>query len=141
MITNAHVVSATDQNGAPVKKLLIMVKMADGTVRTAKVLGKSPLYDVALLRLDDTANLHPLVLADSSKFRVGDHVVAIGNALDLGDAPTVTTGIISALDRTLAESSTVTLRGLLQTDAAINHGNSGGALVNTAGEQIGRAHV
>jgi putative serine protease PepD len=137
MITNAHVVSATDQNGTALKKLLIMVKMADGTVRTAKVLGSSPLYDVALLRLDDTANLHPLVLADSSKFRVGDHVVAIGNALDLGDAPTVTTGIISALDRTLTESSSITLHELIQTDAAINHGNSGGALVNMSGELVG----
>ena len=63
-------------------------------------------------------------------------MIAIGNALDLGDSPTVTTGIISALDRTLQES-TVTLRGLIQTDAAINHGNSGGALVNSAGELVG----
>jgi S1-C subfamily serine protease len=64
-------------------------------------------------------------------------VVAIGNALDLGDAPTVTTGIISALDRTLTESSTITLHELIQTDAAINHGNSGGALVNMSGELVG----
>jgi putative serine protease PepD len=64
-------------------------------------------------------------------------VVAIGNALDLGDAPTVSTGIVSALNRTLAETSSTTLRGLIQTDAAINHGNSGGALVNMSGELIG----
>ena len=64
-------------------------------------------------------------------------MVAIGNALDLGDAPTVTTGIVSALDRTLSESSTKTLHGLIQTDAAINHGNSGGALVNMNGDLIG----
>jgi putative serine protease PepD len=68
---------------------------------------------------------------------VGDRVVAIGNALDLGDAPTVSTGIISALDRTLQVSDTVTLHGLIQTDAAINHGNSGGALVDSAGRLIG----
>jgi len=64
-------------------------------------------------------------------------VVAIGNALDLGDAPTVSTGIVSALDRTLEVSAGVTLRGLIQTDAAINHGNSGGALVNGNGELVG----
>ena len=111
--------------------------MFDGTVRSAKVLGSSTDYDVALLQLDDTSNLTPLPLADASTFQVGDRVVAIGNALDLGDSPTVTTGIISALDRTLQESSTVTLRGLIQTDAAINHGNSGGALVNSHGELVG----
>lgn len=137
MLTNAHVVDATDGSGQALKKMLIMVKMADGTVRTAKVLGATPIYDIALLRLDNTADLHPLALADASKFRVGDRVVAIGNALDLGDAPTVSTGIISALDRTLPETSSTTLHGLIQTDAAINHGNSGGALVNSAGELIG----
>ncbi|MBU6317530.1 MAG: trypsin-like peptidase domain-containing protein, partial [Acidobacteria bacterium] len=99
--------------------------------------GVSVDYDIALLRLDDASNLTALPLADASSFRVGDEVVAIGNALDLGDAPTVSTGIISALDRTLRVSDTVTLRGLIQTDAAINHGNSGGALVNAAGQLVG----
>jgi putative serine protease PepD len=138
MITNAHVVDAVDANGTPLHNMVITVKMADGTVRSAKVLGSTTAYDVALLQLNDTKNLHPLVLADAAKFQVGDRVVAIGNALDLGDSPTVTTGIISALDRTLPEGTTgPTLRGLIQTDAAINHGNSGGALVNSAGELVG----
>jgi putative serine protease PepD len=137
MVTNAHVVEAVDGSGKPLNNMVITAKMADGTVRSAKVLGASTAYDVALLQLADTTNLHPLVLADASKFQVGDRVVAIGNALDLGDSPTVTTGIISALDRTLQENATVTLRGLIQTDAAINHGNSGGALVNAAGELVG----
>lgn len=137
MLTNAHVVDATDGNGITIADPVFTVKMFDGSVRSAKVLGASRDYDVALLQLDDTSNLQPLVLADASKFRVGDDVVAIGNALDLGDSPTVTTGIISALNRTLEESATVTLRGLIQTDAAINHGNSGGALVNSRGELVG----
>ena len=137
MLTNAHVVDATDGVGNTIADPVFTVKMFDGSVRSATVLGASRDYDVALLQLDDTSNLQPLVLADASKFRVGDDVVAIGNALDLGDSPTVTTGIISALNRTLQENSTVTLRGLIQTDAAINHGNSGGALVNTSGELVG----
>ncbi len=137
MLTNAHVVNATDANGNTIADPVFTVKMFDGSVRSAKVLGASTDYDVALLQLADTSNLHPLTLADASKFQVGDDVVAIGNALDLGDAPTVTTGIISALNRTLQENATVTLRGLIQTDAAINHGNSGGALVNANGELVG----
>lgn len=137
MLTNAHVVSTTDSFGQPISNPVLTVKMFDGSVRSATVLGSSPAYDVALLQLDDTSNLQPLTLADASTFRVGDRVVAIGNALDLGDAPTVSTGIISALDRTLQTNATTTLRGLIQTDAAINHGNSGGALVNTNGELVG----
>jgi S1-C subfamily serine protease len=137
MVTNAHVVEAVDDVGNAIANPVITVKMYDGTVRSATVLGSSPDYDVALLQLEDTSNLTPLPLADASTFRVGDDVVAIGNALDLGDMPTVTTGIISALDRTLQTNDSTTLRGLIQTDAAINHGNSGGALVNTKGELVG----
>jgi putative serine protease PepD len=137
MLTNAHVVLTTDQLGNQLKNPTFTVKMFDGTVRSAKVLGASADYDVALLQLDDTTDLHPLALADTSTIRVGDQVVAIGNALDLGDSPTVTTGIVSALDRTLQESDTITLHGLIQTDAAINHGNSGGALLNSDGDLIG----
>jgi len=137
MLTNAHVVNVTNADGSALGKPIITAKMADGTVRSAKVLGASTDYDIALLRLTDTSNLHPLALADTSVLQVGDRVVAIGNALDLGDAPTVSTGIVSALNRTLQETSTNTLRGLIQTDAAINHGNSGGALVNMNGELIG----
>lgn len=137
MLTNAHVVLLTDQQGKTIKNPVFTVKMFDGTVRSATVLGASADYDVALLQLNDTSNLHPLALADTSTIRVGDGVVAIGNALDLGDSPTVTTGIVSALDRTLQESDAITLHGLIQTDAAINHGNSGGALVNENGDLIG----
>jgi putative serine protease PepD len=130
-------VSTVDSSGNEIDNPVITVKMFDGTVHPAKVLGASTEYDVALLQLENVSNLTPLALADTTDLRVGDDVVAIGNALDLGDAPTVSTGIVSALDRTLQENETVTLRGLIQTDAAINHGNSGGALVNSAGELIG----
>ena len=137
MLTNAHVVEAVDDSGAAIPDPVYTVKLWDGSVHEATVLGSSRDYDVALLQLQDVSGLQPLALADSSTFRVGDRVVAIGNALDLGDAPTVSTGIISALDRTLEVSAGVTLRGLIQTDAAINHGNSGGALVNSNGELVG----
>lgn len=137
MLTNAHVVQVTDRSGNDLQDPVFTVKMFDGTVRSARVLGASADYDIALLQLEDTSNLHPLALADTSTLRVGDGVVAIGNALDLGDAPTVTTGIVSALDRTLQESGNTALHGLIQTDAAINHGNSGGALVNMDGDLIG----
>ena len=137
LLTNAHVVHPTDQAGKAISNPVFTVKMSDGTVRAAKVLSASDDYDIALMQLTDTTDLHPLALADATLLRVGDAVVAIGNALNLGDAPTVTTGIISALDRTVRESSSVTLHGLIQTDAAINHGNSGGALVNANGELVG----
>lgn len=137
VLTNAHVVDPTDTFGEPIDDMVITVKMADGTVRSAEVLGRSPAYDVALLQLDDTTGLTPLALADSSALQVGDRVVAIGNALDLGDEPTVSTGIISALGRSLEVTAGVTLHDLIQTDAAINYGNSGGALVNNRGELIG----
>jgi len=137
MLTNAHVVETTDQAGNALRNPVFTVKMFDGTVREAKVLGSSTDYDIALLQLSDTSDLHPLALADNATLRVGDSVVAIGNALDLGDAPSVTTGIVSALDRTLQETASTTLHGLIQTDAAINHGNSGGALVDMSGHLIG----
>jgi putative serine protease PepD len=137
MLTNAHVVRAVDDLGNNVANPVYTVKLWDGSVHEATVLGSSRDYDVALLQIEGVSDLQPLALADSSTFRVGDRVVAIGNALDLGDAPTVSTGIVSALDRTLEVSAGITLRGLIQTDAAINHGNSGGALVNSSGELVG----
>jgi S1-C subfamily serine protease len=96
-----------------------------------------PENDIALVKLEDTTGLVAAVIGDSDAMKVGDDVVAIGNALGLGVTPTVTRGIISAKDRTLQVSEDVELSGLLQTDAAINHGNSGGALINAAGEVIG----
>jgi putative serine protease PepD len=130
MLTNAHVVQVTDQLGNALQDPVFTVKMFDGTVRSATVLGASADYDVALLQLDDTSNLHPLAFADTSTLRAGDNVVAMA---------TPSTGRRAdchLLDRT-SRSSTITLHGLIQTDAAINHGNSGGALVNMNGDLIG----
>jgi S1-C subfamily serine protease len=137
VITNAHVVLLTDPSGQPLTNPVITAKMSDGKARTAAVLGVAANNDIALLRLQDTAGLVPARLGDSDAAQVGDDVVAIGNALDLGVQPTVTRGIVSAKNRSLSVDANLTLSDLLQTDAAINHGNSGGALSNAAGEVIG----
>jgi S1-C subfamily serine protease len=137
VLTNAHVVQITDQFGNELPDPVITVKMADGTDREVTVLGASAKDDVALLQLKDTSNLTVAQLGSSGALQVGDEVVAIGNALDLGDSPTVTTGIVSATDRELQVDANITLSGLIQTDAAINHGNSGGGLFNAAGQLVG----
>ncbi|MGE0877137.1 MAG: S1C family serine protease [Acidimicrobiia bacterium] len=137
VLTNAHVVSLTDSSGRALSNPVITVRMADGTEKAAEVVSSDPSRDLAVIRVRDAAALKPATLGSAAKVRVGDDVIAIGNALDLGADPTVTKGIVSAKDRTLQVSSTVTLNGLIQTDAAINHGNSGGALVNASGEVVG----
>ncbi|MEO8697356.1 MAG: trypsin-like peptidase domain-containing protein [Acidimicrobiales bacterium] len=137
VLTNAHVVDLTDQFGRTIRNAVVEVKSSDGKLRPATVLGSSPANDIALIRVQDPTGLTPATLGDSDSIEVGDDVVAIGNALDLGDTPTVTKGIVSAKNRTLDVDANTTLKGLIQTDAAINHGNSGGALLNAAGEVIG----
>jgi putative serine protease PepD len=127
VLTNAHVVASSAH---------ITVAFADGALRPGTVLGSLPDNDVALVRVDGVSDLVPAKLGSSAALQVGDDVVAIGNALDLGKAPTVTRGIVSALDRSLAAQN-VRLDHLIQTDAAINPGNSGGPLVNAKGEVIG----
>jgi putative serine protease PepD len=92
--------------------------------------------DLALLRVSDTDRLVPAPLGSSADVQVGDQVVAVGNALALEGGMTVTQGIVSAVDRSI-ETEAGTLAGLIQTDAAISSGNSGGPLVNAAGEVIG----
>ncbi len=94
--------------------------------------------DVAIIRIRDARDLPTVKLGDSSKLAVGDDVLAIGNALDLVGGPTVTRGIVSALNRSLpSENGSGEFSHLIQTDAAINNGNSGGPLVNAAGEVVG----
>ena len=137
VVTNAHVVNLTDQFGRTMRNATISVRLTDGTERPATVLGSSPENDIALVKVADATGLPKATIGDSETLEVGDDVVAIGNALDLGSTPTVTKGIISAKNRTLDIDANLTLTGLLQTDAAINHGNSGGALVNASGEVIG----
>jgi serine protease Do len=127
VLTNAHVI-----NGAT----SIKVTFADRQVRDAFLVGTSVERDVALIQVADVKGLPYAKLGESSRLQVGDPVVAIGNALALEGGPTVTSGIVSALDRDISDEE-VTLESLIQTDAAINPGNSGGPLVNAAGEVVG----
>ncbi|MGH9183405.1 MAG: S1C family serine protease [Acidimicrobiales bacterium] len=128
ILTNAHVVGGATS---------ISVSLADGREVRADLVGSVPSSDVALVRARDVDDLVPVRLGDSSTLQVGDDVVAVGNALNLGDRPTVTTGIVSALNRSIEAETGDRLDDLIQTDAAINRGNSGGPLVNAAGEVIG----
>jgi len=125
ILTNAHVVAGTTS----------VTVSIDGEARSATVLGGDSGQDVAVLRLDDPSGIVPATLAQS-EVAVGDQVVAIGNALALEGSPTVTQGIISALDRAI-DTQSGGLTGLIQTDAAISSGNSGGPLVNADGEIVG----
>lgn len=124
ILTNAHVVA-----GATAVTVTL-----DGTPRRATVVGADVAADVAVLHVSDTSGLVPADLGPVPT--VGDDVLAVGNALGLPGDPTVTRGIVSALDRSITTESG-TLRGLIQTDAAISSGNSGGPLVDGAGRVIG----
>ena len=129
IVTNNHVVA--DAGGR------IEVEFGDGTKQAAKLLGRAPEYDLAVLKVDAT-NLPTVKLGSSDALQVGDEVVAVGNALALQGGLSVTEGIISGKGRVVPEGETgVTLYDMLQTDAAINPGNSGGPLVNAAGEVVG----
>jgi Do/DeqQ family serine protease len=124
VLTNHHVVDGAEQ---------ITVELTDGRTFVASVVGVDPPSDLAVLKVD-AANLPTLSLADSDAARVGDVVLAVGNPLGIGQ--TVTSGIISAKGRATGLSDG-SFEDFLQTDAAINQGNSGGALVNVGGELVG----
>lgn len=124
VVTNNHVVDNATK---------IQVQLSDGRKYDAKVIGKDPRSDIALIQLKDAKNLTAIKLADSDNLRVGDYTVAIGNPYGLGE--TVTSGIVSALGR--SGLNVENYENFIQTDAAINRGNSGGALVNLNGELIG----
>jgi S1-C subfamily serine protease len=128
ILTNNHVVEGANK---------IEVKLgASDTEYTAEVVGADPASDLALLKVDaPSKELHPLTLGDSSKAEVGDPVVAIGNPFGLDR--TVTSGIVSALQRQIQAPNGFSIDNVIQTDAAINPGNSGGPLINAAGEVIG----
>jgi len=126
ILTNNHVVDSADQ---------VKVELTDGRTFTAKVVGTDAPSDLAVLKIDGS-NLHTLQLADSDKVRVGDIALAVGNPLGIGQ--TVTMGIVSAKGRaTGGAGGDGSYQDFIQTDAPINQGNSGGALVNTQGELIG----
>lgn len=134
ILTNKHVVAGADT---------VTVVTSDGTsYDNVKVVGTDPLNDIAFVKIDGVSNLTPAELGDSTSVRIGQSVVAIGNALGQYQN-TVTSGIISGLNRSVTaglesgSSDTETLTDLIQTDASINPGNSGGPLVNLAGQVIG----
>ena len=127
IITNAHVVGDA--------KTVHVRLNGESEPREAAVVIADPARDLALLRVKANG-LHPAAFAAPDDVRIGDEVLAIGYALDLDGDPTVTLGIVSSLDRTLAIESGA-LKGLIQTDAAISSGNSGGPLVNALGHVVG----
>ena len=127
VITNAHVV-----DGAESAK----VRFADGKSYDATVVGVDASTDLAVLKVNAPASaLHPIALADSSQVAVGDVVVAIGSPFGLENS--VTAGIVSALGRSMQAPNGYTITGAIQTDAAINHGNSGGPLLDLDGKVVG----
>ena len=126
ILTNAHVVEGASK---------IDVKFSDDRTVDARLLGSDSSTDVALLKVKANKDLKPLALGDSSKLEVGDAVVAIGNPFGLDR--TVTTGIVSALQRKLEAPNGFTIDNVIQTDAAINPGNSGGPLLDSLGRVIG----
>ncbi|KQQ41087.1 2-alkenal reductase [Methylobacterium sp. Leaf125] len=131
IVTNNHVVAAAAQGGGT-----IAVRLSSGAVVSASLVGATPSYDLAVIRLGrTTAALQPLAIGTSADLKVGQSVFAIGNPFGLDH--TLTTGVISALQRRLPTSAGRELSGVIQTDAAINPGNSGGPLLDSAGRLIG----
>ena len=127
LVTSAHVVAGTDRGTAT---------FVDGTERAFRVVGRDPLSDLAVLRAD--GELAPARLGDAGRLRVGQLVVAIGNPLGFGGS--VTAGVVSALGRSLATQAGQASRmieNVIQTDAALNPGNSGGALSDSRGRVVG----
>ena len=126
ILTNNHVVEDA---------VTISVTLFDGRELDAKLIGRDSRTDLAVIRIDEQ-NLSVAKLGDAAQTRVGEWVVAIGNALGIKGAPTITVGVVSAKGRFL-NTSDGTLSGLIQTDASINPGNSGGPLISLKGEVIG----
>lgn len=128
IITNNHVVEGSTD---------LKVRLAGATNAVeARILSTDPGNDLALIKLVNASGLTPATLADPESLAVGDTVIAVGYALALDGGPSVTSGIISALNRTLTDTDGA-LDGLIQTDAAISSGNSGGPLINLEGQVVG----
>jgi len=139
IVTNNHVVTL----GSTQEVSNLQADLWDGRTVDARLVGRDERSDLAVIKID-ADNLTPIRFADPTKVEVGDEVLAIGFALDLGANPTITKGVVSAKDRVIDESLSaggravgVSISGAIQTDAAINPGNSGGPLVNMRGEVVG----
>jgi putative serine protease PepD len=127
IVTNAHVVAGATS---------IKVRFQSGKTAKATLVGTDEGTDIAVIKVaTDSSALHPLTFASSSAVQVGDAVAAIGSPFGLPE--TMTSGIISALNRTITAPNNFSISGAIQTDAPINHGNSGGPLLNMSGEVIG----
>ena len=127
ILTNFHVIEGAKQ---------VKVTLFNGETYDAKLVGADPVYDIAVLRIDaPRESLFPVEFGESSILRVGQHVYAIGNPFGL--ERTMTTGIISSLNRSLPSRSGRTMKSIIQIDAALNRGNSGGPLLDSRGRLIG----
>src|SRR4051794_22428828 len=133
--TNAHVV--TQGTGSSIRPVsAVFVRFPDRNQVSAKVVGYDPNEDVALLKIDPSGlTLRPLDLGDSATLKVGSPVAAIGSPF--GEEGSLSIGVVSATDRTIDSLTKFQISGAIQTDAAINHGNSGGPLVDSAGRVLG----
>lgn len=125
VLTNAHVIDGASS---------IRVRLLDGRQFDGELVGSDPDFDLAVLHLKDARGIPQIAMGDSSDIMIGETVIAIGNPFGFGN--TVTTGVVSALQRTI-ETKQGTFTDFIQTDAAINPGNSGGPLMNLAGELVG----
>ncbi|GAB4518692.1 MAG: trypsin-like peptidase domain-containing protein [Anaerolineae bacterium] len=127
IVTNNHVVDGATE---------IVVNFVDGTLARAEIVGLDPNSDLAVLRVDLPAEeLQPIPFGDSSALQIGETVLAIGSPF--GERWTLTSGIVSAIERTIRGLTNFSIGGVIQTDAAINPGNSGGPLLNLRGEVVG----
>jgi S1-C subfamily serine protease len=127
ILTNFHVIESAKQ---------VKVTLFNGETYDAKLVGADPVYDIAVLRIEAPRDLlFPVELGDSSGLRVGQHVYAIGNPFGL--ERTMTTGIISSLNRSLPSRNGRTMKSIIQLDAALNRGNSGGPLLDSRSRLIG----
>jgi putative serine protease PepD len=127
IVTAAHVVDGATS---------IKVDFQDGKTATAKLVGKDDSTDTAVIKVDvASSELHPLTIGSSAGLQPGDEVVAIGSPFGLTE--TMTAGIVSAIGRTITAPNNYSISGAIQTDAPINHGNSGGPLLNASGQVVG----
>ena len=137
IVTNNHVVDSSSESTYYDISEATSIKVSlygDDTQYDAQIIGKDSQTDLAVLKIDKT-DLTPAEFADSDSVKVGEFAMAVGNPLDLGTS--ITCGVVSALNRKVQDSDGTTTYTCIQTDAAINSGNSGGALVNSQGQVIG----